>query len=45
MEDDNEMSKYDLIATLIAIREYAKQNGETKTVELIETMIKEMKEK
>lgn len=41
--EDEEMSKYDLIATLVAIRESAKEHDETHTVDLINTIIKEMK--
>lgn len=40
---ETEMSKSELIATLVAIRENARQHNEVHTVELIDLMIKEMK--
>lgn len=43
MEGENEMSKTDLIAILVSIREVAKANGENKTVEHINTILEEMK--
>lgn len=42
---DENMNKADLIAILVAIRENAKKNKETSTVELTETMLKEIREK
>ena len=43
MESENEMSKTDLIAILVSIREVAKSNGEEKTVEHINKIIEEMR--
>lgn len=44
IEDEN-MSRADLIALLVSIREVAKSNGENHTVEHIEIILKEIKEK
>lgn len=41
--EDNEMSKASLIAMLVSIREVAKANGETKTVEHIEKILEELR--
>ena len=41
--EDNEMSKANLIAILVSIREVAKANGETKTVEHIDKILNEIK--
>ena len=37
------MSKADTIAMLTVIREFARQNGETKTAELIDKMLEEVR--
>ena len=42
---DEDMSKADLIALLVSIREVAKANKEEKTVEHIETILNEIREK
>ena len=44
-EMETEMSKYDLIAILTAIRESAKEHKELKTVELIDKIMEEIKNK
>ena len=43
MERENEMSKADLIAMLVSIREVARANGEMKTVEHIEKILEEVR--
>lgn len=43
MERENEMSKADLIAMLVSIREVAKANGEMKTVEHIDKILEEVR--
>ena len=40
---ENEMSKADLIAMLVSIREVARTNGETHTVEHIEKILEEVR--
>ena len=42
---DEDMNKADLIALLVSIREVAKAHNETATVEHIETILKEIREK
>lgn len=41
--ENEEMSKADLIAMLVSIREVARANGELKTVEHIEKIIEEIR--
>lgn len=41
--EDNELSKADLIAMLVSIREVAKENGEKKTVEHINKILEEIR--
>ena len=41
--ENEEMSKADLIAMLVSIREVAKTNGETHTVEHIEKILEEVR--
>ena len=40
---ENEMSKADLIAMLVSIREVARTNGETHTVEHIEKILEDVR--
>ena len=40
---ENEMSKADLIAMLVSIREVARTNGETHTVDHIELILEEVR--
>ena len=40
---ENEMSKADLIAMVVSIREVARTNGETHTVEHIEKILEEVR--
>ena len=42
--ENEEMSKADLIAMLVSIREVARTNGETHTVEHIEKILEEVRE-
>lgn len=41
--ENNEMSKDYLIAILVSIRQVAEKNGEYKTVEHIDTILKEIR--
>jgi hypothetical protein len=41
--EENEMSKADLIAMLVSIREVARANGELKTVEHIDKILDEVR--
>ena len=43
MERENEMSKADLIAMLVSIREVARANGEMKTVDHIDKILEEVR--
>lgn len=43
MERENEMSKADLIAMLVSIREVARTNKEMKTVEHIDKILEEVR--
>lgn len=42
---DKKMSKADLIALLVSIREVARANNETKTVSHIDTILEEVRKK
>ena len=44
MSEEKKMSKASLIALLTSIREVARANGEMKTVEHIEIILKEVRE-
>lgn len=41
--EDSELSKADLIAMLVSIREVARTNGEMKTVEHIDKILEEIR--
>lgn len=41
--EDNELSKADLIAMLVSIREVARASGEMKTVEHIDKILEEIR--
>ena len=43
MKEEAEMTNLQLIATLVSIREVARANGEMKTVEHIDKILKEIK--